>query len=197
MTKDCTLDDGLVSPGHSTRCRSPATSASKATRSTPSCAATASRRWPWPIRPTRRRSFRRCSPPSAPAGVGKTVYLGMLMDMLSRQKERMQMLARGAFSINLQQFTTTALARGEFPAQDAQRAGPLELGALPGAVGAAQAADRADHARHGGRGDPRGGRSSAFVPGHPFAAGEERRPAGPGRCRAAARAADWTRTTSR
>jgi hypothetical protein len=49
------------------------------------------------------------------SGVGKTVYLGILMDMLSRQKERLQMLARGAFSINLQQFTTTALARGEFP----------------------------------------------------------------------------------
>jgi hypothetical protein len=49
------------------------------------------------------------------SGVGKTVYLGILMDMLSRQKERLQMLARGAFSINLQQLTTTALSRGEFP----------------------------------------------------------------------------------
>ena len=49
------------------------------------------------------------------SGVGKTVYLGMLMDMLSRQPDRLQLLARGAFSINLQQLTTSALSRGEFP----------------------------------------------------------------------------------
>ncbi len=52
-----------------------------------------------------------------PSGVGKTVYLGMLIDMLSRQPERMQLLTRGAFSINLQQATASALARGEFPAK--------------------------------------------------------------------------------
>jgi hypothetical protein len=51
------------------------------------------------------------------SSVGKTVYLGMLMDMLSRQPDRMQALARGAFSINLQQTTASALARGEFPAK--------------------------------------------------------------------------------
>lgn len=51
------------------------------------------------------------------SGVGKTVYLGVLMDMLSRQPERLHMLARGAFSINLQQATVSALARGEFPAK--------------------------------------------------------------------------------
>jgi hypothetical protein len=50
-----------------------------------------------------------------PSGAGKTVYLGMLMDMLSRQPERMQFLARGAFSISLQQTTVSALARCEFP----------------------------------------------------------------------------------
>jgi hypothetical protein len=49
------------------------------------------------------------------SGVGKTVYLGMLMDMLSRQPERLQLLARGAFSITLQQTTLGALARCEFP----------------------------------------------------------------------------------
>lgn len=49
------------------------------------------------------------------SGVGKTVFLGMLMDMLSRNPGRLQLLARGAFSINLQQATTTSLARGEFP----------------------------------------------------------------------------------
>ena len=49
------------------------------------------------------------------SGAGKTVYLGMLMDMLSRQSDRMQLLARGAFSITLQQMTVSALARCEFP----------------------------------------------------------------------------------
>ncbi len=49
------------------------------------------------------------------SAAGKTVYLGMLMDMLSRQPERLQAFARGAFSINLQQAAAGALARGEFP----------------------------------------------------------------------------------
>lgn len=49
------------------------------------------------------------------SGVGKTVYLGMLMDMLSRPTQPLQVLARGAFSITLQQMTTAALARCEFP----------------------------------------------------------------------------------
>jgi len=49
------------------------------------------------------------------SGAGKTVYLGMLMDMLSRQPERMQLLARGAFSITLQQMTIGSLSRCEFP----------------------------------------------------------------------------------
>ena len=67
------------------------------------------------------------------SGVGKTVYLGMLMDMLSRQTERLQLLARGAFSITLQQTTVAALSRVRVSRQDAQRARPLELGPLPGA----------------------------------------------------------------
>jgi hypothetical protein len=49
------------------------------------------------------------------SGVGKTVYLGMLMDLLTRQNLDLQVLARGAFSINLQQTTMAALQRGEFP----------------------------------------------------------------------------------
>ncbi len=49
------------------------------------------------------------------SGVGKTVFLGMLMDMLSRQPDDMQLLARGAFSITLQQTTVAALSRCEFP----------------------------------------------------------------------------------
>ena len=50
-----------------------------------------------------------------PSAVGKTVYLGLLMDMLSRQTERMQFMARGAFSIDLQKTTVSALARCQFP----------------------------------------------------------------------------------
>jgi hypothetical protein len=58
-----------------------------------------------------------------PSGSGKTVYLGMLMDMLSRQSvpgtpgSRLQIVARGAFSIGLQQATVSALASCEFPAK--------------------------------------------------------------------------------
>ena len=50
-------------------------------------------------------------------GAGKTVYLGMLTDMLSRSDDRLQILARGAFSISLQQHTMTSLSRCEFPAK--------------------------------------------------------------------------------
>ncbi len=49
------------------------------------------------------------------SGVGKTVFLGMMMDMLSRRPNRLQLLARGAFSITLQQTTLSALAQCEFP----------------------------------------------------------------------------------
>ncbi|HTM56504.1 MAG TPA: hypothetical protein VL175_20905 [Pirellulales bacterium] len=52
-----------------------------------------------------------------PSGVGKTVYLGMLLDMLSRQVGDMQLTARGGFSVNLQQTTVAALARNEFPSK--------------------------------------------------------------------------------
>ncbi len=50
-----------------------------------------------------------------PSGVGKTVYLGMLLDMLSRQPKELQMTARGGFSVTLQQTTLAALSRCEFP----------------------------------------------------------------------------------
>lgn len=49
------------------------------------------------------------------SGVGKTVYMGMLLDMMSRQTNGWQLLARGAFSITLQQSTIAALARCQFP----------------------------------------------------------------------------------
>lgn len=49
------------------------------------------------------------------SGAGKTVYLGMLTDMLSRPNSDLQILARGAFSISLQQNTTGALRQCYFP----------------------------------------------------------------------------------
>jgi Double-GTPase 2 len=52
-----------------------------------------------------------------PSGAGKTVYLGMLTDMLSRQEDNLQLLARGAFSIKLQQHTMASLGRCEFPSK--------------------------------------------------------------------------------
>ncbi|HMC10310.1 MAG TPA: hypothetical protein VKH44_03435 [Pirellulaceae bacterium] len=52
-----------------------------------------------------------------PSGAGKTVYMGMLTDMLSRQDESMQLMARGAFSIKLQQHTMASLSQCEFPSK--------------------------------------------------------------------------------
>ncbi|HEV3137791.1 MAG TPA: hypothetical protein VGZ26_07795 [Pirellulales bacterium] len=52
-----------------------------------------------------------------PSGVGKTVYLGMLLDMMSRRPHRLQVSARGGFSVTLQQTTLAALARCEFPSK--------------------------------------------------------------------------------
>jgi hypothetical protein len=49
------------------------------------------------------------------SGAGKTVYLGMLMDMLTRHVSLLRSTARGPMSISLQQATTTALATGWFP----------------------------------------------------------------------------------
>jgi hypothetical protein len=49
------------------------------------------------------------------SGAGKTVYLGMLMDMVSRMPRRLKVMARGAFSITLQQTTMASLARCRFP----------------------------------------------------------------------------------
>lgn len=51
------------------------------------------------------------------SGTGKTVFLGMLLDMLSRRPDQGTLLARGAFSITLQQTTIGALVRGEFPSK--------------------------------------------------------------------------------
>lgn len=48
-------------------------------------------------------------------GAGKTVYLGMLMDMLTRGVGGLRAMARGPQSIALQQTTSSALASGWFP----------------------------------------------------------------------------------
>ena len=48
-------------------------------------------------------------------GSGKTVYLGMLTDVLSRRHGALQVLARGAFSVTLQQNTVSALSQRRFP----------------------------------------------------------------------------------
>ncbi len=49
------------------------------------------------------------------SGAGKTVYLGLLMELLTRQVGLLRSTARGPMSISLQQTTTTALATGWFP----------------------------------------------------------------------------------
>jgi len=54
-----------------------------------------------------------------PSGAGKTVYLGLLMDMLTRHVGVLRSTARGPMSISLQQTTTTALATGWFPEKTA------------------------------------------------------------------------------
>ena len=49
------------------------------------------------------------------SGAGKTTYLGLLMDMLTRHVGLLRSTARGPMSISLQQATTTSLATGWFP----------------------------------------------------------------------------------
>lgn len=49
------------------------------------------------------------------SGSGKTVYLGLLMDMLTRHVGLLSSTARGPMSISLQQATTTSLSTGWFP----------------------------------------------------------------------------------
>lgn len=48
-------------------------------------------------------------------GSGKTVFLGMLLDLLSRQREQMEFSTCDSASVALQQETVATLARGEFP----------------------------------------------------------------------------------
>ena len=50
-----------------------------------------------------------------PSGVGKTVYLGMLLDMLSRGAGGLHGMARGPFSLALHRNTILALEQQRFP----------------------------------------------------------------------------------
>ncbi len=50
-----------------------------------------------------------------PTGVGKTVYLGMLLDMLARGAGGMHGMARGPFSLNLHRNLVLALEHQRFP----------------------------------------------------------------------------------
>ncbi|MGV3482849.1 MAG: TRAFAC clade GTPase domain-containing protein [Planctomycetaceae bacterium] len=49
------------------------------------------------------------------SNAGKTVYLGLLLDMLSKGSDAMRGAATGAFSIDLQEQVVTALERRSFP----------------------------------------------------------------------------------
>lgn len=50
-----------------------------------------------------------------PPECGKSVYLGMLTDLLSRPQSPLPLLLRGAYSVSLQQSTITALSHCQFP----------------------------------------------------------------------------------
>jgi len=54
------------------------------------------------------------------SGAGKTTYLGMLMDILTRQVGLPHTTARGPLSISLQQTAATALSTGWFPEKTAR-----------------------------------------------------------------------------
>ena len=54
-------------------------------------------------------------PVLGPSGAGKTVYLGMLLDILSKGTRRISGLATSAFSVGLQEQTTTMLQDRRFP----------------------------------------------------------------------------------
>ena len=49
------------------------------------------------------------------SGAGKTVYLGMLLDILTKGTQRLSGLAAGSFSVTLQQHATTSLEARRFP----------------------------------------------------------------------------------
>jgi Double-GTPase 1 len=53
------------------------------------------------------------------SNVGKTVYLGMLLDMLSKRAEDYEAIPKGAYSVNVQHNAITYLSGRQFPAKTA------------------------------------------------------------------------------
>jgi hypothetical protein len=53
------------------------------------------------------------------SNVGKTVYLGMLLDMLSKRAEEFEALPKGAYSVNLQHTVISYLSSRHFPPKTA------------------------------------------------------------------------------
>ncbi len=53
------------------------------------------------------------------SNVGKTVYLGMLLDMLSKRAEDYEAIPKGAYSVNLQHSVITYLGARQFPPKTA------------------------------------------------------------------------------
>ena len=88
------------------------------------------------------------------SGVGKTVYLGMLLDMLSRQPQSARgrsILTRGASSITLQQSVVGALARSAFPAKTSNEPEHWSWVQCQIPLRVTTAAFGIDHSRSGGR----------------------------------------------
>jgi len=53
------------------------------------------------------------------SNVGKTVYLGMLLDMLSKRAENFEAIPKGAYSVNLQHSVISYLGARQFPPKTA------------------------------------------------------------------------------
>src|SRR3990172_2360897 len=53
------------------------------------------------------------------SNVGKTVYLGMLLDMLSNRAEDFEAVPKGAYSVNLQHSVVSHLSMRQFPPKTA------------------------------------------------------------------------------
>ena len=65
-----------------------------------------------------------------PSGVGKTVYLGMLLDLLARGECGLHGLAQGPFTLNLHRKLDPGPGAAEVSREDPDRVGSLGLGAL-------------------------------------------------------------------
>ena len=64
------------------------------------------------------------------SGAGKTVFIGMLLDILSKGCRGIQGLPNNSFSVAIQQQTINALESRRFPGEDAVGSRRLAMGAL-------------------------------------------------------------------